>query len=159
MALVLRTNADPRAEITAQGFSDYLFKPFDPEATSELLNKYFEHGNVLEVDGNVLSAVAFEGKEDKVDRYYAKLKTALKDATEKLAAACYDEAIFDLRGLPLRGDRMIRLLIEGDKDARKFGVQLRLVAQAEAHAILAKVTETAEMPLFDSVDRARGMAA
>ena len=159
VALVLRTNADPRAEITAQGFSDYLFKPFDPEATSELLNKYFEHGNVLEIDGNVLAAMAFEGKEDKVERYYAKLKTALRDATEKLAAACFDEAIFDLRSLPLRADRTIRLLIESDKEARKFGVQLRLVGNAEVQALLARVTETAELPLFDSLDRARGVAA
>lgn len=158
VALVLRTANDPRAEIVAQGFSDYLFKPFDGEATSELLNKYFEHGNVLEIDGNVLAAVAFEGKEDKVDRYYAKLKTALKDATEKLAAACFDEAIFDLRGLPLRGDRTIRLLIEGEKDARKFGVQLRLIGNADAQALLSKVTETAEMPLFDSLERARAAA-
>jgi hypothetical protein len=124
-----------------------------------LLNKYFEHGNVLEVDGNVLAAVAFEGKEDKVERYYAKLKTALRDATEKLAAACFDEAIFDMRSLPLRADRTIRLLIEGDKEARKFGVQLRLVGNAEVQALLARVTETAELPLYDSLDRARGVAA
>ncbi len=159
VALVLRTTNDPRAELVAQGFTDYLFKPFDTEATAELLNKYFEHGNVLEVDGNVLAAVAFEGKEDKVERYYAKLKTALRDATEKLAAACFDEAIFDMRSLPLRADRTIRLLIEGDKEARKFGVQLRLVGNAEVQALLARVTETAELPLYDSLDRARGVAA
>lgn len=159
VALVLRTANDPRAELVAQGFTDYLFKPFDTEATAELLNKYFEHGNVLEVDGNVLAAVAFEGKEDKVERYYAKLKTALRDATEKLAAACFDEAIFDMRSLPLRADRTIRLLIEGDKEARKFGVQLRLVGNAEVQALLARVTETAELPLYDSLDRARGVAA
>jgi len=159
VALVLRTANDPRAELVAQGFTDYLFKPFDTEATAELLNKYFEHGNVLEVDGNVLAAMAFEGKEDKVERYYAKLKTALRDATEKLAAACFDEAILDLRSLPLRADRTIRLLIESDKEARKFGVQLRLVGNAEVQALLARVTETAELPLFDSLDRARGVAA
>lgn len=159
VALVLRTANDPRAELVAQGFTDYLFKPFDNEATAELLNKYFEHGNVLEVDGNVLAAVAFEGKEDKVERYYQKLKTALRDATEKLAAACFDEAIFDMRSLPLRADRTIRLLIEGDKEARKFGVQLRLVGNAEVQALLARVTETAELPLYDSLDRARGVAA
>lgn len=159
VALVLRTANDPRAELVAQGFTDYLFKPFDTEATAELLNKYFEHGNVLEVDGNVLAAVAFEGKEDKVERYYQKLKTALRDATEKLAAACFDEAIFDMRSLPLRADRTIRLLIEGDKEARKFGVQLRLVGNAEVQALLARVTETAELPLYDSLDRARGVAA
>ena len=159
VALVLRTANDPRAELVAQGFTDYLFKPFDTEATAELLNKYFEHGNVLEIDGNVLAAMAFEGKEDKVERYYAKLKTALRDATEKLAAACFDEAIFDLRSLPLRADRTIRLLIESDKEARKFGVQLRLVGNAEVQALLARVTETAELPLFDSLDRARGVAA
>ena len=159
VALVLRTSTDPRAEITAQGFSDYLFKPFDAEASSELLNKYFDHANVLEVDGNVMAATAFVGKEDKIERYYAKLKTALKEATEKLAAACFDEAIFDMRTMPLRGERTIRLLIEGEKDARKFGVQLRLVGNGEVSALLSKVVETAELPFFESLDHARGQAA
>lgn len=155
VALVLRSNNDPKAEMTSAGFSDYLFKPFDPDATAELLNKYFDHGNVLDADGNVLTAMAFEGKEDKVERYYNKLKGALKDAIEKLAAACFDEAILDLRHLPLRGDKSIRFVIEGEKDAKRFGIALRLVGSAEAGALFSRVTETAELPLFDTVDRAR----
>ena len=155
VALVLRSNNDPKAEMTAAGFSDYLFKPFDGDATAELLNKYFDHGNVLDADGNILTAMSFEGKEDKVERYYNKLKTALKDSIEKLAAACFDDAILDLRQLPLRGDKTIRFVIEGEKDAKKFGISLRLVGSAEAGALFSRVTETAELPLFDSIDRAR----
>ncbi len=159
VALVLRAATDPRAEITASGFADYLFKPFDPDATAELVGKFFDAGNLLEIDGNVMSAAAFEGKEDKLERYYAKLKSSVKEATEKLAAACFDEAIFDIRNLPLRADRTIRMMIDIDKDARKLGIQLRLVGTAEAGALLKRVTDTAELPFFTSVDQARDMAA
>lgn len=159
VALVLRAATDPRAEITAAGFADFLFKPFDPDATGELIGKFFEHGNLLELDGNVMAAAKFDGKEDKVERYYHRLKAEVKDATEKLAAACYDEAIFDLRAIPLRADRTIRMLIEIDKDARKLGIQLRLVGNAETSALLHRVAETAELPFFESLERARELAA
>lgn len=158
VALVLRSSTDPRAEITAAGFSDYLFKPFEAEAAAELLNKFFEHSSTLEIDGNILKAMAFEGKEDKVDRYYDKLKSSMREAVEKLAAACFDDAIIDLRSLPLRGDRTLRMLIELAKDAKKFGLELRLVGDAECKALLGKVTETAELPLYASVDTARAAA-
>ena len=159
VALVLRSAGDPRAEITASGFSDFLYKPFEPDAILELLGRYFETGDLLEVDGNVMATAAFEGKEDKVERYYHRLRAAIKEATEKLAAACYDEAILDLRALPLRGDRTIRMLIDLAKDASKLGMQLRLVGTAEAKALLGRVTDTAELPFFDSREAARGLAA
>lgn len=159
VALVLRTTDDPKADITAAGFVDFLYKPFDADATSELLGKFFEGGSVLEIDGNVLAASSFEGKEDKIERYYARLKASAKESVEKLAAACYDEAIFDLRSAPVRGDRMIRLLVEVEKDAKKFGVQLRLVGTGEVKAILTKVTDTAQMPFFETLDGARAQAA
>ena len=158
VALVLRSNVDPKPEITAAGFAEYLFKPFDPDAISELLNKFFEHAAVIDVDGNLLKAQAFEGKDDKVERYYNKLKTSTREAIEKLAAACYDDAILDLRALPVRGDRTIRYLIDADKDARKLGLQLRLVGNAEIAALLRKVVETAELPFFESIDSARAAA-
>lgn len=155
VALVLRTAADPKAEITAAGFTDYLFKPFDVDATSDLVNKFFEHSSVLDVDGNLLKASSFEGKEDKIDRYYSKLKGSTKEAIEKLAAACYDEAIFDLRTMPVRGDRTIRYLIDADKDARKLGLSIRLVGNGEIAELVKKVTETAELPFFESIEGAR----
>ncbi len=159
VALVLRAAGDPRAEITAAGFADYLFKPFEPDAITEMLGRFFDTGNLLELDNNVMTATAFEGKEDKVERYYHRLRAALKDATEKLAAACYDEAIFDLRAMPLRSDRTIRMMIEVDKDARKLGLQLRLVGTADASALFRKITDTADLPFFETLEAARGLAA
>ncbi len=159
VALVLRGATDPGPEMTAAGFADFLFKPFDPAATSELLGKFFDHGSLLEVDGNVMSATAFEGKEDKIERYYNKLKSAAKDAAEKLAAACYDDIIFDLRAIPLRGDRTVRMIIELDKDVRRLGMQLKLVGTTEGGALLARIADTAELPFFDSLDGARALAA
>lgn len=159
VALTLRAANDPRAELTSAGFADYLFKPFEPDAILELLGRFFDTGNLLEIDGCVMSPVAFEGKEDKLERYYHRLRAAIKEATEKLAAACYDDAILDMRSMPLRADKTIRMIIDVEKDARRLGLQLKLVGGAEAGALMRRVTDTADLPFFDSLEAARGQAA
>jgi two-component system, cell cycle response regulator len=159
VALVLRGATDPKAETTAAGFSAFLYKPFEPDAINELLGRFFDTGNLLELDGNLMTAATFEGREDKLDRYYHRLRGAIKESTEKLAAACYDEAILDLRHLPLRGDRTIRMLIDVEKDAAKLGLSLRLVGTSETKELLRRVTDTADMPFFFTIEHARGMAA
>ncbi|HVV87896.1 MAG TPA: response regulator [Kofleriaceae bacterium] len=159
VALVLRSTTDPRAEVTGAGFADYLFKPFEADAITELLGRFFDAGTLLEIDDTVMTAIGFEGKEDKVDRYYHRLRTAIKEATEKLAAACYDEAIFDMRALPLRADKTIRMIIDIEKDARRFGLAFKLVGTPEAGALLRRVTDTATLPFFDTPAAALGKAA
>jgi len=157
VALALRSAGDVGAECKGQGFSDVVYKPFEPAAVDDFLSKHFEVDDVLSIDGNVLSCAAFAGKEEKLDRYFTRLRTLCHESLEKLASACYDDSIFDLSAIPLRNDKIVRLLMDSDKEAKKLGISLRLVGTPEIKKVLGAVTETAAMPFYAS--RADAQAA
>lgn len=150
VALALRTANDAAAEAKGHGFADIVFKPFEAAAVDEFLAKHFEVDDALTVDGNALTCVAFTGKEEKLDRYFTRLKTSFREALEKLASACHEDAIVDLTAIPIRGDRIARLMIEAEKEATKLGIALRLVGNAEVKRALSAVVETAALPFFPS---------
>jgi two-component system cell cycle response regulator len=147
VALALRSAGDA-GDVKGQGFNDLIYKPFEPAAVDDFLSRHFEVGEVLSIDGNVLACAAFAGKEDKVDRYFTRLRTLCHDSLEKLASACYDDTIFDLSAIPLRNDKIVRLLMDSDRQARKLGIALRLVGTAEVRKVLGAVMETAAMPFY-----------
>lgn len=150
VALALRSAGEVGAEVKGQGFSDVMFKPFEPAAVDDFLSKHFEVDNVLSIDGNVIECAAFNGKEDKLDRYFTRLRTLCHESLEKLASACYDDTIFDLSAIPLRNDKIVRLLMDSDKEAKKLGISLRLVGTPEIKKVLGAVMETATLPFFAS---------
>jgi DNA-binding response OmpR family regulator len=154
-ALALRSANDMVSEVKGHGFQDLLLKPFDAEAIDEVLGKYFDVKEVLSVDGNLLRAGAFEGKEEKLERYFARLKQLGRESFEKLASACYEDAIVDVVAVPVRADKVVRLAIELDKEAKKFGIEIRIVGTSEHKTSLASVTDTANLPFFDSLAAAR----
>jgi two-component system cell cycle response regulator len=147
VALALRSAGDA-SDVKDQGFSDVVYKPFEAAAVDDFLSKHFEVDDVLSVDGNILECAAFSGKEDKVDRYFARLRTLCHESLEKLASACYDDTIFDLSAIPLRNDKIVRLLMDSDKEAKKLGISLRLVGTPEIKRVLGAVMETAALPFF-----------
>jgi CheY-like chemotaxis protein len=147
VALALRSAGDA-GDVKGQGFNDVVYKPFEPAAVDDFLSKHFEVDDVLSVDGNILSCAAFSGKEDKLDRYFTRLRTLCHESLEKLASACYDDTIFDLSAVPLRNDKIVRLLMDSDKEAKKLGIALRLVGTPEIKKVLGAVMETAAMPFF-----------
>ena len=149
VALALRSAGDA-GDVKGQGFNDVIYKPFEPAAVDDFLSKHFEVDDVLSVDGNVLSCAAFSGKEDKLDRYFTRLRTLCHESLEKLASACYDDSIFDLSAIPLRNDKIVRLLMDSDKEAKKLGISLRLVGTPEVKKVLGAVMETAAMPFYAS---------
>jgi len=149
VALALRSTSDGIGDVKGQGFGDVLFKPFEATAVEEFLAKHMD-GDVLSVDGNVLACAAFAGKEDGLERYFARLRTQFFESLEKLASACYDDAILDLSAIPPRGDKVVRLLHDGDKQAKQLGISLRLVGTPELKTALGGVPETAAMPFFAS---------
>ena len=110
---------------------------------------------MLSIDGNVLECAAFTGKEDKLDRYFTRLRALCHESLEKLASACYDDTIFDLSAIPLRNDKIVRLLMDSDKEAKKLGISLRLVGTPEIRKVLGAVMETATLPFFASRAEAR----
>lgn len=148
VALALRSAGDVSAEIKGQGFTDLVYKPFEAAAVEDFLSKHFEVDDVLSIDGNVIECAAFTGKEDKLDRYFSRLRTLCHESLEKLASACYDESIFDLSAIPLRNDKIVRLLMDSDKEAKKLGISLRLVGTPEIKKVLGAVMETSTMPFY-----------
>ena len=147
VALALRSAGDA-GDVKGQGFNDVVYKPFEAAAVDDFLSKHFEVDDVLSVDGNVLQCAAFSGKEDKLDRYFTRLRTLCHESLEKLASACYDDTIFDLSAVPLRNDKIVRLLMDSDKEAKKLGISLRLVGTPEIKKVLGAVMETAAMPFY-----------
>src|ERR1044071_4811491 len=147
VALALRSAGDA-GDVKGQGFNDVVYKPFEAAAVDDFLSKHFEVDDVLSVDGNVLQCAAFSGKEDKLDRYFTRLRTLCHESLEKLASACYDDTIFDLSAVPLRNDKIVRLLMDSEKEAKKLGISLRLVGTPEIKKVLGAVMETAAMPFY-----------
>jgi two-component system, cell cycle response regulator len=148
VALALRSTGDVGAEVKNQGFTDVVYKPFEPAAVDDFLSKHFEVDDVLSIDGNVLECAAFTGKEDKLDRYFTRLRALCHESLEKLASACYDDTIIDLSAIPLRNDKIVRLLMDSDREAKKLGISLRLVGTPEIKRVLGAVMETATLPFF-----------
>jgi anti-anti-sigma regulatory factor len=150
VALALRSAGDVTGDAKGQGFTDLVYKPFESAAVEAFLSKHFDVDDVLSVDGNVLECAAFSGKEDKLDRYFSRLRTRCHDSLEKLASACYDDAIFDLSAIALRNDKIVRLLMDTDKEATKLGISLRLVGTPEIKRVVGAVMETAALPFYST---------
>ncbi|MCX5746750.1 MAG: response regulator [Proteobacteria bacterium] len=159
VALALRTANDIAGECRSQGFHDVMLKPFDAAAVDEWRAKYFEVKDILSVDDNVLSCGEFTGKQDKVDGYFQRLKNMCHDSFEKLASACYEDTILDLSRVPLHNEKLPRLVMEMDSQAKKFGIMLRLVGNPDAQKALSALVETASLPFFTSISDAKNAAA
>ena len=155
VAIALRTANDIAAEVKSQGFHDVMIKPFDPSAIEDWRAKYFDVKDIVSISDNVLSCAEFAGKQDKVDSYFARLKKICHESFEKLASACYEDSILDLSHVPLHNDKLPRLVMEMDSEARKFGIALRLVGNEDAKKVLKALVETASLPFFSSVSEAK----
>ncbi|HEY3801230.1 MAG TPA: response regulator [Kofleriaceae bacterium] len=152
IALALRGTNDLATELKSQGFHDVIYKPFEGGAIGDLVARHFDQSDVVSIDGNVMSCAGFDGKDDRVEKYFTKLRTGCRESLEKLASACYDESILDLGGVSARnGDKLIRFVIDTEKEARRLGLQLRLVGKAEQRVVMSSIMETAALPFFTSV--------
>ncbi len=154
-ALALRSANDIATECKAQGFHDVMMKPFDAALVEDWRGKYFAVENVLSVNDNILAVAEYTGKADKVDGYYARVKSLCKDSFEKLASACYEDSIIDLSKMPMHNDKLPRLVLDMDVEAKKFGITLRIVGQPEAKKALSQLVETASLPFFATVNEAK----
>jgi two-component system, cell cycle response regulator len=160
VALALRSSSDASGELKGQGFHDSLCKPFEAEALDTFLSKHFDSNDVMSVDANVMLCAGFEGKDDRLDRYFTRLRTLCREALEKLASACYEESILDLSAVPMRNsDKVVRYVIDTEKEARKLGIVLMLVGSPDAKRIMGTIMETASLPFFATVSEARNVAA
>jgi DNA-binding response OmpR family regulator len=159
LALALRSTNDLQKEMQALGFDDVVFKPFDKDSIDDFLIRYFNDQELVVADDNVIKVGVFTGKEDRIEKYFSRVTKLLEETIEKLAAACFDEAIVDISQAPVKSDRTPRLVIDLRKEALKRGIEMRLVAGAEVQALLKKFDETAKLHVAQSVSEARAHAA
>jgi CheY-like chemotaxis protein len=159
LALALRSTNDLQKEMQAVGFDDVVFKPFDKDSIDDFMIRYFNDQELVIAEDNIIKVGGFTGKEDRIDKYFSRVTKLLEETIEKLAAACFDEAIVDISQAPLKSDKTPRLVIDLKKEAQKRGIEMRLVAGAEVQALLKKFDETAAMSVAHSVNEARSMAA
>jgi DNA-binding response OmpR family regulator len=155
LGLCLRTSNDAEKEVIGQGFDGVLFKPFDPGSVEDFLVQYFDDQELLTAEDNLVHAAGFQGREERIKRYFQRLEELMAKFLEKSAAACHDEVIFDVSHVPARADRTPGSILSVDRSAKKLGIALRLVGTPELGKILRDFTETASVPFFSSVAEAR----
>jgi len=156
VALSLRTANDAAGEVKDQGFDSVLFKPFRPETIDDFLVHYFDNQDFISVDDNVIKVADFTGKADRVERFYTRLHSVYGAALEKIAAACYDEAVLDLGSPPGEADKLAKFVIAVTGKSKEFGMSLSVVGPETARKALAGFEETKEVKFFPTVQAARG---
>jgi two-component system cell cycle response regulator len=160
LSLMLRTAGDTEAEVKAQGYDGHLFKPFDAMSIEDLLVRFFDDQELVTLADNVLTALAFVGKDDRLEKYFSLVNEVSRVEIEKVAAACHDEVIVDLTLAPLRADKMTRFLIDLRKQSSRVGIGLRVVGTPELQRLIKEFTDTSNIPFFASVNEAQaGKAA
>lgn len=156
LALALRTTNDLQKEVQALGFDDVVFKPFDKDSIEDFLIRYFNDQELVVTEDNLVKVGAFSGKEDRADKYFERVRKLSEESLEKIAAACFDEAVLDLSKALVKADRTPRLVIDLKKEAQKRGIELKLVAGAELAGLLKKFDETAKLSVSGTIQEARG---
>ena len=149
-----RTNATAKQDAMTRGVDGIIFKPFDPAELDEVLLKYFDDIDLVSLDDNVVQIRAFRGTEDRLDRYLQRVQSAIEEAIGKVSEACFDDAVIDLTSLPIRADRLPRILLAAEARCKKMRVRLVLVGPDEAKKLAQTYSETAVVPFFATVKEA-----
>jgi two-component system cell cycle response regulator len=158
IALCLRSSNDVNKEMRDKGFTDVLHKPFDKDSVDNFLLKYFDNQELVSTEDNLITVAAFTGKEDRVEKYFQRVAKLAAGFLEKIAAACYDEAIIDLSAVPPRPERIPRMVVEISQRAQAVGLGMRLVGNAELKKILQTFADTSSVPVAASVAEAKAAA-
>lgn len=155
VALVMRNQNAVEKDLLTKGYHGMLTKPFEALALEELLGRFFDSQEMLAAEDNVLSASKFSGRPERLPSYFTKLNDLVKVQLEKLADACYDEAILDLGSVPAEADKLPRLLLTAQSAAEDLGLELRVVGTDEIGKIMQSFDETSRIGLYMTVDDAQ----
>jgi hypothetical protein len=109
-------------------------------------------------EDNLVQVGAFAGRDDRVERYFVRLGALFPGALEKVAAACFEDAIIDLSKLAAGLDRLPKLIATVAERAKEMGLAVRLVGPAPVAKVLAGFDETRFLSVFASVADARAAA-
>jgi two-component system cell cycle response regulator len=156
LALALRSVNKVQQEMKELGFDDVLFKPFTAEEIDDLVLRYFDNQELLVKEDNVLKVAAFQGRAERMEKYYTRVNDMIVNGIETVAAACFDELIVDVSAMPRdQAQRTAQLVTAVDEQGKKFGLELRLVGPEDVAKLLKTFAETSKMAIFDSVEAAR----
>ena len=159
LAMALKSNNNIVKEIKDEGFDDALLKPFGQDAVEDLLQTFFQVTELLSRQDNVLGASAFNGRPERVDRYYSRLSGLMKDAIKDVAEACFESVILDASKMPPDPSRMADLVMDFEKNARSFGLQICLVGPDAIKRALENFADTKDIRVVASVPEAKEMVA
>jgi two-component system cell cycle response regulator len=154
--LALRTTNNIRSEAQQMGFDTVVFKPFTAENVDEFVLRYFDNRDLVSKEDNVVRVEAFKGKEDRLPGYFSRVTSLCAKTVEDIAAACFAEVVFDATRLPLTPNKTAQLVAEVGQQAKRMGVELRLVGSPELTSALTQYAETKDVPVFDTVAAAQG---
>ena len=155
LALALRSVNKVQNEMKELGFDDVLFKPFQSEAIDDLLGRYFDNQELLIKEDNVLKVAAFQGRAERMEKYYTRVTELLNGGIETVAAACFDDFILDVSAMPRDPQRTAQLVTAVEGAGKKFGMELRLVGPEDVAKLPKTFAETSGLAIFTSVDEAR----
>jgi two-component system, cell cycle response regulator len=154
LALYVRTSTNVLEAAKSSGFDGILMKPFDVGAVEDFLLQYFNSQDLVSKDDNVLKVAKFKGRENRLDSYFLEVVSNVSKYSEEIAAACYGEMVLDVSAVPPNAEKVARMMLEINTRISKMGIEIRLVGSPEIAKTLKQYAETAQMPLFGSVDEA-----
>ncbi len=155
VALALRTANDQTKELKDQGFTDVLYKPFTQDTVDDFLGQYFDNNDFLISEDNVLKVAPFNGKPERLERYVTRLNQLFPEVLNKVAAACYEDIVIDFGGGAMPGDRLPKLLIGVSGLVKSMGMEMSVVASADAQKMLSGFEETKAIKVYGSLQEAR----
>jgi two-component system, cell cycle response regulator len=159
--MALRGSNSVNKELHDAGFDEGLLKPFAQEAIDGLIDQYTSKSEAnLVVTDDLVRLTPFLGKEDKLERYFAKLTSDAKAVVQRLGEACFEQMVLDATHLTLaQPSRVAQFLVDTFKTASELGIAVKLVASEELPKAMRGFQETTDIQCFSSIEQARSQAA
>ena len=153
LSLYMRNFENPAKDSRDQGFDGFLVKPFDGAQVNEFLSQYYDAQDLLTLEDNVIQVSTFPDAKDRRAHYVSRIMTLAHEAIDKVAAACYEDLIIDLSTPPPQ-ETLPKILIGAQKRVEEVGLDLRIVGSDEVSKALSSLSETAEIPIYATVQEA-----
>jgi two-component system cell cycle response regulator len=159
--MALRGSNNVSKEMHDAGFDDALLKPFAQEAIDGLIDQYISKNEAnLVVTDDLVRVTPFVGREDKLERYFAKLTSDAKAVVQRLGEACFEQMVLDATHLTLaQPARVAQFLVDAFRTASELGISVKLVASEELPKAMRGFQETKDIQCFASIEQARSQAA
>jgi two-component system cell cycle response regulator len=159
--MALRSANNVAKEMRDFGFDDALMKPFTQDSIDAFIETYAAKNETTYVaTEDLIQIMAFTGKEERLERYFAKLSADVKGVVQKLGEACFEIAVVDATQLTLvQPSRVAQFLVDTFKVSTDLGISLKVVGSPELPKAMRGFQETKDLHCFTSVDEARSRAA